>query len=50
MVFDEFHDKIPFPVAREGAKFCGEPFDENDVPLDKTHREILMEYSQVISK
>ncbi len=31
-VHDEFFDKKPFPLPREGKQFVGEPFDEKDNP------------------
>ncbi len=32
MIHDEFFDKKPFPMPREGKQFVGEPFDEFDNP------------------
>ena len=41
-VHDEFFERRPFPVARQGAEFVGAPFDEHDRPRDPAHARALM--------
>jgi hypothetical protein len=40
-VHDEFFLKKPFPSARNGLEFVGEPFNADDTVCDSSHREIL---------
>jgi hypothetical protein len=44
IVHDEFFDKIPFPIKREGSKFVGCQYDINDKPLNPEHIKILENY------
>jgi|5B_taG_2_1085324.scaffolds.fasta_scaffold01295_9 hypothetical protein len=43
MVHDPFFDKKPFPTNRTGRQFVGQPFDENDNELDKSHGDSIIE-------
>jgi len=39
---DEFFDRHPFPVPRQGAEFVGASFDERDRPRNPAHARALM--------
>jgi len=44
IVHDEFFEKKPFPVKREGLKFIGCQYDENDTPIHPEHLQILKDH------
>ncbi len=44
LVHDAFNSNFPFPEARKKLEFVGEPFDENDVPCDYGHLEMLKKF------
>jgi protein O-GlcNAc transferase len=43
MVHDPFFDKTPFPTKRVGRQFVGQPFDENDNELDRSHGDSIID-------
>jgi hypothetical protein len=45
-VHDEFFEKKPFPVKRDGYKFIGCQYDENDKPVNPEHIELLKQHIQ----
>ena len=44
VVHDEFFEKKPYPMKRDGYKFVGCQYDENDKPVNPEHLELLKQH------
>ena len=36
--------RIPFPIKREGLEYIGEPLNQDDLPCEPHHREVLRDF------